>query len=181
MAIRRFIPRRGCPSDIFSDNGSNLRGSDNELRAVLLALDQNRIRGAMTTHRIDWHFNPPTASHMCGSWERLVGSIKTAFYATLKTVHSTELQTLLAEAEHVVNSRPLLELSHDPDEPETLTPNHFLIGRSSASAPIGEFDKDDFILKKQWRATQHLADLFWRRWMKEYRPTLTKRTEWFRK
>lgn len=149
MAIRRFISRRGCPAEIYSDNGSNLRGSDNELRTVLQALDQNRIRGVMTTHRIVWHFNPPTASHMGGSWERLVGSIKTAFYATLNTVHPTEevLQTLLAEAEHVLNSRPLLELSHHPSEPETLTPNHFLIGRSSQSAPIGTFDKDDLILK----------------------------------
>lgn len=182
MAIRRFISRRGCPQDIYSDNGSNLRGSDNALRATLQALDQDRIRAVLTTHRINWHFNPPTASHMGGSWERLVGSIKKSFYATLNTVHPTEemLATLLAEAEHMVNSRPLLELSNDPNEPETLTPNHFLIGRSSASAPIGIFDKDDLILKKQWRAAQHLADLFWKRWMKEYRPTLTKRTKWFR-
>ncbi|XP_037024126.1 uncharacterized protein LOC119066014 [Bradysia coprophila] len=182
MAIRRFIARRGCPKEIYSDNGSNLRGANNELKAVLEALDQDKIRAAMTTHRIDWHFNPPTASHMGGSWERLVGSIKTAFYATLNSVHPTEemLVTLLAEAEHVVNSRPLLELSNDSNEPETLTPNHFLIGRSSASAPISIFDKDDLILKKQWRASQHLADLFWIRWVKEYRPTLTKRTQWYR-
>lgn len=182
MALRRFIARRGCPADIYSDNGSNLRGADNELKAVLQALDQDKIRGTMTTHRINWRFNPPTASHMGGSWERLVGSIKTALYATLNTVHPTEemLSTLMAEAEHVVNSRPLLELSNDPSEPETLTPNHFLLGRSSASAPIGTFDSDDLILKKQWRASQHLADLFWKRWIKEYRPTLTKRTKWFR-
>lgn len=182
MALRRFIARRGCPADLYSDNGTNLRGADNQLRGVILALDQDKIRAAMTTHRINLHFNPPTASHMGGAWERLVGSIKKALYATLKTVHPTEemLSTLLTEAEHVVNSRPLLELYNDPNEPETLTLNHFLLGRSSASAPIGTFDSDDLILKKQWRAAQHLADLFWKRWIKEYRPTLTKRTKWFR-
>ncbi|XP_018357332.1 PREDICTED: uncharacterized protein LOC108757420 [Trachymyrmex cornetzi] len=30
--FRRFIARRGCPSDIFSDNGSNFAGAERELR-----------------------------------------------------------------------------------------------------------------------------------------------------
>lgn len=112
---------------------------------------------------IKWFFNPPTAASMGGAWERLVRSIKTALYATLNSVHPSDevLATLLAEAQHVTNSRPLLEISDHPSEEETLTPNHFLIDRSSASAPIGEFDSNDLILKKQWRASQHLANFFW--------------------
>lgn len=181
MALRRFTAKNICPTEMYSDNGTNLRGCDTELQANLKELDQDKIRGWMTTHRIKWFFNPPTAASMGGSWERLVRSIKTALYATLDTIHPTDevLATLLAEAQHVTNSRPLLEISDHPNEEETLTPNHFLIGRSSASAPIGEFDSDDLILKKQWRASQHLADLFWNRWLKEFLPTLTKRTKWF--
>ena len=63
-----------------------------------------------------------------------------------------------------------------PADGETLTPNHFLLGRSLASAPIREFCDSDLILRKQWRTSQKMADTFWQRWLKEYLPTLTKRT-----
>lgn len=32
--FRRFISRRGCPSDIFSDNGLNFVGAERELREL---------------------------------------------------------------------------------------------------------------------------------------------------
>jgi hypothetical protein len=46
---------------------------------------------------------------MGGAWERLVCSIKTALYATLKerTPKDKVLRNLLVEAENIVNSRPL--------------------------------------------------------------------------
>ncbi|CAG4942698.1 unnamed protein product [Colias eurytheme] len=46
------------------------------------------------------------------------------------------LHTLLLEAEHIVNSRPLTHLIENQDE-EMLTPNHFLIGRSCGASRIG--------------------------------------------
>jgi hypothetical protein len=61
---------------------------------------------------------------------------------------------------------------------EALTPNHFLIGRSSAKGPPGQFSEDDMVLRKLWRRSQMLADRFWQRWIKEYLPTLTRRTKW---
>ncbi|GBP48108.1 hypothetical protein EVAR_74613_1 [Eumeta japonica] len=65
---------------------------------------------------------------------RLVRSIKTALAATLRERSPREevLHTLLLEAEHIVNSRPLTEVDVEPAEAESLTPNHFLIGRSAA-------------------------------------------------
>lgn len=181
MAIRRFIARRGCPVKIFSDNGTNLRGADTELTKSVAQLDADKIRASLTKHRVDWNFIPPASPHMGGCWERMVRSVKTALSVTLKTKTPSEevLTTLCAEAEHMINSRPLVDVSNHPDEEEAITPNHLLIGRSSASAPIGEFDDDDLILRKQWRASQRLADLFWQRWVREYMPTLTRRTKWF--
>jgi Family of unknown function (DUF5641) len=89
------------------------------------------------------------------------------------------LQTFMTEAENTVNSRPLTHVSIDPDDPESLTPNHFLRGTSGhAASPIGEFADDDFFLPKQWRISQRLADLFWKRWIREYLPSLTRRDKW---
>lgn len=66
----------------------------------------------------------------------------------------------------------------NPEDPEALTPNHFLLG-GSARAPVpGTFDDRDLIGRNHRRTSQRrLADLFWTRWMKEYLPDLQYRRE----
>lgn len=59
-----------------------------------------------------------------------------------------------------------------------LTPNHFLIGRAN-TVPIPLKNNQDKCLRKEWHKAQNLADNFWRRWTKEYLPTLTLRHKWF--
>ncbi|CAG7824014.1 unnamed protein product [Allacma fusca] len=86
--------------------------------------------------------------------------------------------TLMAEAELIINSRPLTHVSIDHNDDEALTPNHFLIGTSGGYQPMGNFEYSNLDLKSRWRMAQHLADLFWKRWIKEYLPCLTRRTKW---
>jgi hypothetical protein len=88
------------------------------------------------------------------------------------------LHTLIVEAEHIVNNRPLTFVSSDPDDPEAITPNHFLIGRFSNNQSPGEFDEADLCLRRQWRISQRLTDYFWKRWIRECVPTLIKRAKW---
>ena len=47
-----------------------------------------------------------------------------------------------------------------------------------ASVPPGIFEKEDLHCRRQWREAQYLANLFWRRWIKEYLPTLQERKKW---
>ncbi|XP_065197638.1 uncharacterized protein LOC135829160 [Sycon ciliatum] len=181
MAIRRFISRRGCPLVIHSDNGTNFKGAAKELRQAIRELNEARIQDQLSHDGITWSFNPPAAPHMGGAWERLVGSIKTALHAILKERHPKEetLLTALAEAEALVNSRPLTHVSLDAADDEALTPNHFLIG-SSCAILQGIAQAGDVSLRRQWRVAQALADMFWRRWVREYLPTLARRTKWNR-
>jgi transposase InsO family protein len=183
MAIRRFVARRGCPSKMLSDNGTNFHGADNEMKKAIKELDTEKMQAEFAAKGMEWQFNPPSAPHMGGCWERLVQSVKKALKATLKEMVPKEavLQTLLVEAENIVNSRPLTHVSVDPDDPESLTPNHFLIGSSSGNAAPGKFVEMDLCLRKQWRIAQRLVDRFWKRWVQEYLPTLTRRTKWFRR
>ncbi|KAH9640902.1 hypothetical protein HF086_011771, partial [Spodoptera exigua] len=85
------------------------------------------------------------------------------------------LHTLMTEVEHIVNSRPLTPVSMDPDDEESLTPNHFLLGRSCGAMTPGEFSETDLIGKANWRTSQRLADHFWKRWIREYLPLLMQR------
>jgi hypothetical protein len=84
----------------------------------------------------------------------------------------------MAEAEFMVNSRPLTFVSRDAEDPESLTPNHFLLGKDYRVAAVGAFNDTDLILRKQWRISQRLADHFWKRWLKEYVATLITRSRW---
>lgn len=180
MAIRRFVSRRGCPEEIFSDNGTNFHGSHNELKAALKELDQSQLNDECTNKGFKWNFNPPSAPHMGGSWERMVRSVKVALGEVLqsKILKDELLHTLMTEAEHTVNSHPLTHVPDDPEDHEALTPNHFLIGCSSNLQPLGQFSKDDLFGRKEWRIVQQMADQFWRRWTREYLPTLMRREKW---
>ncbi|KAJ8706805.1 hypothetical protein PYW07_012883 [Mythimna separata] len=165
MALRRMAARRGTPRTIFSDNGTNFVGAKKELEE------------AAQEKGIKWKFIPPGTPNMGGAWERLVRTVKTALAVVLNERSPPEevLHTLMTEVEHIVNSRPLTSVSMDPEDEESLTPNHFLLGRSCGATAPGEFDDTELIGKANWRTTQRLADHFWKRWVKEYLPLLMPR------
>ena len=83
MALRRMIARRGRPQQIFSDNDTNLKAGERELRTCLRELNQNQVADAMTQEDIDWRFNPPASPHFGGVWERVVRSAKRALVAII--------------------------------------------------------------------------------------------------
>ncbi|XP_068704024.1 uncharacterized protein [Montipora foliosa] len=74
-ALRRFIARRGSPEIIRSDNGTNFHGGKRELRSALSEWNHQKINAFASQREIKWIFNPPTASHMGGVWERIVQSV----------------------------------------------------------------------------------------------------------
>ena len=179
-AVRRFTNRRGCPTDIYSDNGTNFKGACNELKEFVTNLDKKRITDFASTFHINWHFNPPAAPHMGGAWERLVRSTKEVMYGLVKNHVLTDPQliTWLTEVEHILNSRPLTHLSEDINDLEALTPNHILLGRHRNWTSIADISEADVSSRKKWRQVQALQATFWSRWVKEYLPTLTKRPCW---
>lgn len=88
------------------------------------------------------------------------------------------LNTLMCEVEAIVNSRPITKLSDDPRDLEPLTPNHLLLLRAGPAAPPGKFTDHDNYSSRRWRQVQYLADVFWRRWVREYLPSLQERQKW---
>ena len=82
---------------------------------------------------------------MGGAWERLIRSTRRILSALMKEqiVSDEVLTTLMAEVESIINSRPLVPITIDPKDDESITPNHLLLLRGNASLPPGLFNKQD--------------------------------------
>ena len=64
------------PGIIYSDNGTNFRGTELDVVNASKVWDQENIQLKLTRRGIEWKFNPPAASHKGGVWERLTRSIR---------------------------------------------------------------------------------------------------------
>ena len=84
MCLRRFIARRGKPTVIYSDNGTNFVAANRELRKCIHDWNQDMIGGVLSQEGIQCVFNPPAAPHMRGVWGRLVRSCKKALDVVLR-------------------------------------------------------------------------------------------------
>ncbi|XP_076660900.1 uncharacterized protein LOC143364420 [Halictus rubicundus] len=157
MALQRLAARRGSPLVVYSDNGTNFKGASKELRDAAATIDEKNLRSYALEKRMKWIFNPPDAPHMGG--------------VCMGKAHPFEI-------EHSVNSRPLTHISVDPGDEEALTPNHFLLGTSSGEVHLGRYDAQATCPKRQWKIAQSFAESFWRRWLREYLPTLISRPKW---
>ena len=190
QALVRFFSVRGCRQEIWSDNGTNFTGAENELRQSIQDLSEERIKSELHSREVEWsscplpewRFQPPAASHMSGVLERLIRSVRKAMKAVLGSPSALggleTLRTVFAEVTSILNSRPICPSSDDPNDLEPLTPNHLLLQRRNLFVPPGVFTKEDLYSRKQWRHAQFIADCFWSRWIREYVPTLQQRHKW---
>ena len=121
---------------------------------------------------------------MGGSWERLIGVSRRILDSMLsdnklKLTHEV-LSTLMAEVMAIVNARPIVQVSTDTESPYILTPSVLLTQKSGND--FETFTQIDIDIKDtyraQWKQVQYLADMFWKRWRKEYIQTLQPRAKW---
>jgi len=193
-AYLRFVYARGFSlRTLYSDNATCFKGADSELKQAIANLDQKKICHTLRAHGITWIFHPPLASHQAGVVERQVRTVRKVFQAKqvttmdkiFKTVQAKpygvtndeDLDTLLKEAELIINSRPLTPISESPDDFAALTPLTIMTGILHPDAPVDEFCNND-VLIKSLRATQELADDFWELWCADYFPLLQKSIKW---
>ena len=85
MGVEGFVSRRGTPAMIWSDNGTNFIGAEKELCECIEKWNTFNIATELAHKGIKWRFNPPSAPHQGGIWERLVRSFKIVLYTILGT------------------------------------------------------------------------------------------------
>lgn len=179
-ALRRFFAIRGPVKQLRSDCGTNFIGASKELGMATSQLDPN-IQTYLGEQGCVWEFNPPHASHMGGCWERMIGTARRILDAMLLQLNTRltheMLSTLMAEVSAIMNARPLVPVSTDPDNPLILSPSMLLTQKTGVPPPPGDFSEKD-LYTKQWRQVQALANQFWTRWRREYLPCLQRRQKW---
>ncbi|XP_073842387.1 uncharacterized protein isoform X2 [Musca autumnalis] len=175
LCLRNFINRRGVPVRVRSDRGTNFIGASKEN----FVFDSCKIGDECTRRGIEWVFNNPADPSAGGAWERMVLAVKNVLAFTMKekSPQVETLNSLLIEAENLVNSRPLTHLPIESEDSEPLTPNHFLVGGPNffQTPTVNE----NICLRKQWHILQQMKQTFWKRWIQEYLPDLVRRTKWF--
>ena len=170
--------RRGLPQEIFSDNGTNFKGADAELKSFVRELDENKINQSIANKGVVWHFNPPLAPHVGDVHETMTTSGKKAIQAILgkADLNDEKFTTAIIGAEALINSRPLTYQSANSADDVPLTLNHFLHGEVG-----GQFAPTscDFNPRKRWCLSQELVRHFWSTWMGEWLPGFNARQKWF--
>ena len=121
---------------------------------------------------------------MGGVWERQIRSIRSVLTSLMNAnrgiLDDESLTTLMAEAECIINSRPLsVDTISDPTCMLPIYPMQLLTLKTEVVlAPPGNFTKNDVYCRRRWRRVQHLANEFWSRWSKEYLTSLQSRQKW---
>jgi hypothetical protein len=179
-ALARFIGRRGVPKSMVSDNGTNFRGADNDMKRLYEAFESTEFQDKCSTKQIIWKFNPPGGPHHGGVFEAMIKAAKTALKHVMfkRDLTEEELLTALVSAEGMINQRPLSYVGSDQED-FILTPNHFLHGSLGGMIAPEVLDNTPTYQKK-WRMIQNLLQEIWARWLREWVSELNKRKKWFK-
>ncbi|GFW95047.1 integrase catalytic domain-containing protein [Trichonephila clavipes] len=168
QSLRRFISRGGRPTIIYSDNGTNFVGSNSALNSI----DWDVVSKA-NIQKIKWKFNPPSAAWWGGFWERMIQMLKQILRKMLgrASLYYEELNTVLCECEHVINSRPLTYISEDVNDLSPLTPAMFL--QEIETSDVTDIDcLDHQEIKKRIRHVQTIREQLRKRFRIEYQGQL---------
>lgn len=182
-AFKRFCARRGLCQTIYSDNGTTFIGANRHFKELGELLKSKSHQYMVTKYAsektIEWKFIPPSAPHFGGIWESGVKLVKHHLRRQMGNALLTfeETSTLLCQIEALINSRPIA-VNPDADEPELLTPAHFLIGSNLNSVPEEDTRNTSISPLKRWNYVQKLHQSFWRNWNLQYLIQLQRRNKW---
>ena len=168
LAFDNFFNRRGIPTKIVTDPGS-------QLVAVCDRIRNWRFDGPPP----EWEIIPTASQHWNGSAERMVAVCKKALSRIShgRRLSFPELASFLVRVEGLVNSRPIGLPARSEDFHAPLTPNMLLMGRANPKQARTDVEPTATKLER----VKYVSDLttqFWRRFTTEMYPTLQKAYKW---
>ena len=171
--LKRLIARWGCPSVIYSDNGSTFVKA---AKWLTQARRDEELNGFLGSHDVKWKYNLSRAPWWGGQFERLIGIVKTTMFKVIgrATLSWDELSEALLDVETQVNRRPLGYVEDNLELP-ILTPASFLFQRSPQLPEEPAWQIKDKDLRRQVKFLKSCKDQLWNRWKREYLTSLQER------
>ncbi|XP_055924428.1 uncharacterized protein LOC129956530 [Argiope bruennichi] len=175
-SFKRFVGRRRKPAEIFSDCGTNFV----KAKHVLKLWSSETIGRYLANEGVVRRTNVPSAPHFSGLWEASVKAMKYHLKRVIgcQILTNEEFSTVLVETEAVLNSRPLVVASNDPDDFSVITPDHFLVGSELQKIPEPDLTDQKISIQDRLKLTSQISQFFWRSWSKDYLTQLQVRNKW---
>ncbi|KAK6744383.1 hypothetical protein RB195_011221 [Necator americanus] len=184
LAFRCFIARRGTLDLIISDNATTFRSANDSLQSTIYNRKAiEKISTQLANRKIEWRFITPLSPWKGGFYERLVGLFKSAFKKAIKhtLLPLSQFQTLVAEIEAVLNSRPLLSISDTSSSPHVLRPIDFVSPQVELQLP-SPHQNHLYIppnrLSEWYKETLAVLNNFWDIWYKDYLSAISARHQY---
>ena len=171
---------------MYSDRGTNFRSAATVLMKELKQINEE-AEDALARKGILWEFNPPHAPHRGGVWLRVVLLFKKHIgriqEVNTQTISYNIFNTIIVEAEGILNRWPLRQISSDSHDTGGITPNFILspatVDMASPAmidmAPSGSKD-----LKACRRKALSQVEAFSRDFKTVYLLLLHQRQKWFK-
>ncbi|KAL7745787.1 hypothetical protein ACLKA6_009982 [Drosophila palustris] len=181
------VKGRGPVIRLHCDNATNFVGAARELKefASHFIKHGNAMVEFAAQRGTEVAFIPPRAPHFGGLWE---AAVKAAKHHLLRAIGGVilatdELQTVVVEVEAVLNSRPIVADSTNPNDVEAITPAHLLVGRTLATLPPASVyleDDSKLCYLRRWRLVSAVKERFWASWSRDYLLGLQQKHRWTR-
>jgi hypothetical protein len=173
MALRRFMSIRGTPTRFQSDRGEQLVAAAKQVAMW----DFTEVVQWAGKKGIEWTLVPTGGQHFNGQAERMIGLIKQQLWRTFegKRLSHEETITILAEAVHKINSRPITWNPRPEGEP--LCVQDLLLGRAKPGQVEVKLEPGKK-LTKRFEEVQQAQQEFWKRWIEEVFPQRLKQSKW---
>jgi hypothetical protein len=185
-AISRFVDVRGVPTTLTSDNQTSFRKADKEITEWYKSVNWDTVQEATglgfrpDSNGIEWHFNPPNASHFGGIFEIIVKALKRAMKIVIGRADLDEegFRTCVSKVMFMLNNRPIQQSGSIQDQ-EPLTPNHFVLGDLANAIFPPDFPEERFTnLDRKLKQQVEVQKNVWKRFFLEFVPLLGPRQKW---
>ncbi|KAA3670044.1 uncharacterized protein DEA37_0000446 [Paragonimus westermani] len=127
ITLKLSVDRPDIPEAMHRDNGTSV--VDSELKKRLQALYHGKIADCSLIRKTDLHFNPNEASHRNGVRERMIRTTR-RILASITHQHVVNEEALLSwvvETEPIIDSRPVVPIYGNSQNPRILGPNALLL------------------------------------------------------
>jgi len=169
MAFSRHCNRYRRPATVHSDRGTNFVRCSSEISELEAVWRQHAAELAIKTPEIKWRFSPAYSPRWTGHTEIQVRLVKQALLSVVRwpkhLLQDQELMTLFTEAQKMVNSRPLHDVSVSPHDWPPLRPQDFLLmNRPTLGLPPWNPNANYELRGEHWeldRAYKEVCDRFY--------------------